>query len=214
MFNKLTAKNAGAKGGRAKTKLKGKTAQVNGRLGGRPPSRTLVERLLGRSILPEQQQYIDQALNDLFAREQEQIEEFFQVNSLYDSATNSAWQQKSRRVPKRIRYLIQKLRLAVNHYLREVPVPKPSVVEYRQRSVDEQEAWERGRGNSGVPCPPRRVSVDVRNLPYFDVFELKHKRGMSWTAEDMMEAGGGQWTKRRAEAAIKWLNATYPQDHS
>jgi hypothetical protein len=30
------------------------------------------------------------------------------------------------------------------------------------------------------------------------------------TVTDIVDAGGGQWTKNRAGVAIKWLNATYP----
>jgi hypothetical protein len=53
--------------------------------------------------------------------------------------------------------------------------------------------------------------VDVRYLHGFDLFELKHKNGVVWTVKSMMEAGGGTWTKKRAEVAINWLNYEYPQ---
>ncbi len=109
MFNSLTAKAAGSKGGKAKTKVKGQSARSNGTLGGRPPSRTLVERLLQRSIHQEQQKYIDEALSDMLAIERHQLEEYFQLDSGMNKAMASTlWRAKSRRVPREIRYLIKK----------------------------------------------------------------------------------------------------------
>jgi hypothetical protein len=216
MFNKLSAKSAGSKGGKARTKAKGKSSRANGELGGRPPSRTLVERLLGRSIHPEQQKYIDQAIDDMFGTEKTQLEEYFQLESGMGNAVmnSSAWRTKSRRVPKEIRYMIRKFRLAANHYLRDVPMPKPYSVEYQQRSQGVQMAWDLDHPDSNVPCPPRKVRIDVRNLPYFEHFEWKHKRGVKLTVKDILEAGGGKWTMKRAEVAIKWLGANYPQSQS
>jgi ribosomal protein L31E len=213
VFNRLSAKSTGSKGGKARTKVKRQAARANGRLGGRPPSRTLAERLLKRSIHPEQQKYIDEALSDMLALERQQLEEYFQLkNGIAEAMNSSVWRTKSRRVPKQIRYLIKKFRLAANHYLRDVPAPKPYTVEYVQRSQAEQEA--RDHWHSGIPCPPRKVRIDVRDLPHFDFIELKHREGVTWTLEDMVKTGGGKWTKKCAEQAIKWLSATYPQSHS
>src|SRR5450631_3735612 len=89
-------------------------------------------------------------------------------------------------------------------------MPKPYTVEYHTRSLGEQDAWDRRHSESEVPCPPKKVSVDVRSLPGFNLFELKQKLGVTLTVTNIMDAGGGQWTKKRAEVAIKWLNATYP----
>ena len=77
-------------------------------------------------------------------------------------------------------------------------------------TLGEQDAWHRRHSKSDIPCPPRKVSVDVRSLPGFNLFELKHKLGVTWTVTNIVDAGGGQWNKKRAEVAIKWLNATYP----
>ncbi len=210
MFNKLTAKSAGSKGGKARTKAKTKASRANGALGGCPPTKTLTERLLGRSLQPEQKKYIDQALSDLSYSERVQLQEFFQLESGMDKTMDSTlWRTRSRRVPKDIRYSIKKFRLAANHYLRDVPMPKPYSVEYQRPSLGEQEAWERWHSDSRIPCPPIKMSTDVRRLPDFEQMEFKHKKGVTWTAKDFMEISG-QWTKKRAEVAIKWLNATYP----
>lgn len=60
----------------------------------------------------------------------------------------------------------------------------------------------------------RKGRVDVRYLHGFDLFESKHKRGTTWTVKSMMEAGGGIWSKKRAEVVINWLNYEYPQSSS
>jgi hypothetical protein len=225
MFNELNAKEAGSKGGIAKTKRKSQAARDNGKLGGRPPSKTLAERLLNRSIHLEQQKYIRQAFSDMLASERQQLEEFFQLKAglfeeyfahdeeMFRTMDNVVWRTKSRRVPKEIRYLIEKFRLAANHYLRDVPKPKPYVVDHLQRSLGEQQAWYRNHSGSGIPCPPIKGRTDVRTLPDFRLIELKHKNGVTLTVKDLTDISG-QWTKERAEAAIKWLNYEYPQSPS
>src|ERR1035437_6884096 len=151
MFNSLNAKTAGAKGGLAKTKAKGKAARANGKLGGCPSTKTLAERLLGRSLQPEQQKYIDAALSDMLSIERHQLQKYFQLEAGMDKAMESTlWRTKSRRVPKQIRYLIKKFRLAANYYLRDVPMPKPYSVEYQRSSLGEQELWDRNHRDSAV----------------------------------------------------------------
>ncbi len=225
MFNKLNARQVGSRGGSAKTKRKSQASRANGKLGGRPPSKTLAERLLRRSIHPEQQKYIRLALSDMLANERHQLEEYFHLKGglleeyyahdeeMFRTLDSTVWRTKSRRVPKEIRYLIKKFRLAANYYLRNVPMPKPYVVDYRQRSPGEQEAWYRSHSKSRVPCPPLKGRTDVRQLPDFRLIELKHKNGMTWTVKDLTDISG-EWTKERAEAAIKWLNYQYPQSPS
>jgi hypothetical protein len=222
MFNKLNAKQAGSKGGKAKTKVKSKTAQANGKLGGRPPSKTLAERLLHRSIQPEQKKYIRLAFGELVDSERQQLEEYFQLaagvledyydydEKMFKVINSTAWRSKSRRVPKEIRYLIKKFRLAANHFLRDVPAPKPYAYEYQQRSQGELEEWDRRHSGSRIPCPPVKGCTDVRQLPDFRLIELKHKRGVIWTVKDLTDKSA-LWTPKRAEVAIKWLNYEYPQ---
>ena len=224
MFNSLNAKAAGSKGGKASTTAKRKAARANGALGGHPSSRTLAERLLNRPIHPEQQKYIDMALSDLFASERLVLEEYFRLDRglleeyflhLGGKAMNSlVWRTKSRRIPKHIRYLIKKFKLAANYYLRDVAMPKSYTVEYQQRDLGYQRDWDRRHSKSRIPCPPQKVRIDVRSLPEFARFERFHKEGVDWTVEEILDGGGGLWTKKRALVAIEWLNATYPRGHS
>src|ERR1019366_3209191 len=129
MFNSLSAKTAGAKGGLAKSKAKGKASRANGKLGGCPPTKTLAERLLGRTIHPGQLKYIEKALCDMLSSERRELQDYFQLEGGISEAMSSAvWKSKSRRIPKPIQYLIRKFRLTANHYLREVPLPQPYAV--------------------------------------------------------------------------------------
>src|ERR1035441_989011 len=126
MFNKLNARQVGSKGGSTKTKRKSQASRANGKLGGRPPSKTLAERLLRRSIHPEQQKYIRLALSDMLANERHQLEEYFHLKGglieeyyahdeeMFRTLDSTVWRTKSRRVPKEIQYLIKKFRLAAN----------------------------------------------------------------------------------------------------
>lgn len=124
-------------------------------------------------------QAIRQAFSDMLASERQQLEEFFQLKAglfeeyfahdeeMFRTMDNIVWRTKSRRVPKEIRYLIEKFRLAANHYLRDVPKPKPYVVDHLQRSLGEQQAWYRNHSGSGIPCPPIKGRTDVRTLAVF-----------------------------------------------
>jgi hypothetical protein len=209
VFNVFSATVAGEKGGRAKTPKKQQTARKNGKAGGRRPSRTLVERLLGKRIAPVQHKYIEKAYGDLLGREKQLLEDYFQTKYILDKEPlhTLSWRAKSRRVPKQIRYIIRKFKLAANHYLKDVPAPKSYIVETRLRSPEEQAAWE--QLHPDVPCPPRKMRVDVTKMPDFSYFEFLYAKNPNLTAKTIMDAGGSRWTEERAEAALAWLKATH-----
>lgn len=72
-------------GGYSKSPAKAAAARANGRkclkgTGGRPPTRTLAERLLGRSLkTPAERAGFKQAFGQLLAREQQELVQFFGV---------------------------------------------------------------------------------------------------------------------------------------
>jgi hypothetical protein len=77
------ASAAGSTGGRSKSRAKVRASQRNGISGGRPPSRTLAERLLGRTLSsPADRAGFNQALNQLLQREQQELADFYGVGSL------------------------------------------------------------------------------------------------------------------------------------
>ncbi len=107
------------KAGRARSAAKRRAARSNGKSGGRPPSRTLAERLLGRKLHPVDRPSFDRAVADLLQREQQVLAEYFGCYHILDSRPlhTKLWRQRSRRPPKEIRYFIRKIKLAFERYL-------------------------------------------------------------------------------------------------
>jgi hypothetical protein len=209
MFDRDTSKVAGKRGGEVKTAQKARAARVNGRMGGRPSSRNLSERLLNRAIAPAQEKYVKRAWEDLFEREKYELRVYFQLSHLNDGVDLSVWKSKSRRMPKEIKYIVLRFKLAANLHMKDLPAPKSYVIEWRQRSAGEQDAWERKHRDTGIPCPPHKVKVDVRNLPYFSLFELNYRNGTLQTVQEIVQRGGSQWTAERAKTALAWLEAEH-----
>ncbi len=212
MFDTSSAKRAGKKGGSTRSSKKQEAARVNGKSGGRPPSQNLAQRLLARPVLPEQQHDLELAWNHLRPGERQLLLEHFQASVRFgDPLQTTTWKSRSKRIPKEVRFVIKQFRLLANHYLKPVHVPKPYLFEWREKSVAAQEAWLIGHRESSVPCPPRRVRMNIRNLPYFSLFEVQAERGATLTVEGILERGGGEWTEARAKTAIAWLK--YAAEH-
>ena len=77
------ASAAGSTGGHSRSRAKVQASQKNGKSGGRPPSRTLAERLLGRTLSsPAHRAGFNLAVNQLLQREQQELADFFGVVSL------------------------------------------------------------------------------------------------------------------------------------
>jgi len=150
------ASDAGKVGGRSRSKAKVAAAKENGKSGGRKPTRTLAERLVGRKVRTvEEKAAFKAALGQLLEREKQVLAEFFGVHSfdarlpVYVPLENTRtpwgttlfrrrlkgrllkehlnptvsvlyskrWRQKTRRLPKDVRYLIRKLQLAANYLM-------------------------------------------------------------------------------------------------
>jgi hypothetical protein len=152
-FHKLNDRDVvaeGRKGGQSRSRAKVTAARSNGVLGGRKPSRTLAERLLGRTLRTAAERAgFREAFEELLAREQQELVQFFGVESpnkrvpvlpklresmkwrppfkgrARDRALNPTvsvlhtkeWRQRVRLVPREIRYLIRKLKLAATQFL-------------------------------------------------------------------------------------------------
>jgi hypothetical protein len=213
MFNGSNAKENGRKGGKAKTAIKRKTARMNGKKGGRPRSQTLAEWLLGRTVAPQQYKYIKEAYDDLFVGEHQVLEKYFQTFGLKDPLNTTDWEAQSRRVPPDVSYIIERFKVAAKHHLKEVPTPKPFVVEYEPPEPWQRVEWERVHRGLSIPCPPRKVSVDVRRLTDFSFLEFIYERDGELTVETIMEACGSQWTEKRAQVVLDWIKYTHSTEH-
>jgi hypothetical protein len=210
MFTKKTAKVAGSKGGRVQSSAKVIAARRNGKQGGRPPSRTLAERLLGRKIKSEHAIYIESAYQELPFDERRRLERHFNADAGFETPLASTlWRSTGRRLPESVKYIVDKFRLAANHRLKNVPTPKDYVVEYRNPSFEEEEAYR--MTHEGKSCPPRPYKTYIRYLHCFDYFEQKYVRGDDINVEFIMDFGGGAWTEKRAQAALALIKATHPR---
>ncbi len=197
----------GRKGGSARTRRKRAAARANGKLGGRPYSRTLAEFLLRRKIPPEQQRLVEKAFGDLFQHEQEAIRKYFHVMDWALSPIyTDAFIPISRILNRDIRFYIKKFRLIANHLFAKARPPKPRIYwEWRHPSYEEEERWE-ARHESGIPCPSRKVRVDPTRLPSFSYMKwlFEHNNGKLSVAE-ICDGAGAQMTRRRAEILLYYL---------
>jgi hypothetical protein len=129
-FNEVerqVAIDAGRRGGQSRSTAKVKAAKRNGKSGGRPPTHTLAERIFGRRLrMPREstkrnarQSALGKAVDSLLVRERQELEEYFGVDlkepAPYDT---EKFRKRDRRPRKRIKYLIQKFRLAFEYHAR------------------------------------------------------------------------------------------------
>jgi hypothetical protein len=209
VFNSSRAKTAGRVGGKSTSAAKLKAARKNGKAGGRRPTRTLAERLLGRKIHDHEREALAEAYKELLIAERTVLEDHFQLSTINDPLHTTLWRQKSRSPTKHIRYLIDKFRLALAYHARPQRPLKEYIVEVKPCPPERQAAWDRRK--SGIPCPPTRQKVYFEKMPYIKVFEARYRAGAELTAESILEEGGSTWTKKRAEGALTWLRSKYDQ---
>lgn len=205
------ASQAGTKGRQAMTAKQRQASRQNGRKSkGRKPSRSLAERLLDQKLTPDQLQALNAAClgnNFMFSDEYRELLDFFRVGS---STTEGAfaskfWRRKTGRMPKTIRYLVAKFQLGASRVLSEMKEPKDYIVVSRQRSLAEQQEWERRRYTNDPPCPPRRGKWRIYNLPNYDALKDAFKQNPDMTAQDV-EQWGREYDKH-GEAILAYLRS-------
>jgi hypothetical protein len=213
-FDDQTAKDAGRKGGRSRSDKKLRAARRNAKNGGRKPSRTLAERLVGQKLTAEQVQVIERAWSRnqfLLIAEAETLFGYFEVSFSHRTSLSfdtTMWRRKTTRAPKKILYLIDKFRRAAKYHLdlhRAKPV-KDYVVVTRQPSREECEEWERSHPDTDVPCPPHRHKQYFRELRGFNFIASEFKRNPKMTAHDIKELGGGAYGGK-GEAILAYLRS-------
>jgi hypothetical protein len=195
------AEELGRKGGLVSSASKARAARQNGRKGGRPPSRTLAERLLGRKLQPWQEEMIDKALvkNEfMFVAHVKVLLDYFGVAySTQYAFDTKVWRRKTARPPKEIRYLIAKFRLGAEYYLKTARPPKDYVVVTKLPTQEEWRRWEamHDRFDFRYPAqpPPRRGKKYFRDLPQFHLLRRWFEKHPDMTARDIEEWGGGAY---------------------
>ena len=213
-FNDSNSEEAGRKGGSSRSDAKRKAARKNGRKGGRKASRTLAERLLGRKLTEWQQTEISKAWTKnqfLLMDESRALLEHFGLDSSaaacpYDS---QSWRRKSGRMPRKIRYLAAKFKLAALYYIEkaEAKPVKDYMVVTRQATRYEIEEWEQRHPGTAVPCPPYREKRYFRHLPDFHLVSLIFQKNPDMTAAELKELGGGAYTAAVENGLLQYLTS-------
>lgn len=184
----------GRKGGQVRSAAKARAARRNAKKGGRPATRTLAERLMNQKLTPDQIEAITKLLGrnrPLLIVETDRLSEFFgvKVDKQLDS---TAWTRKTARMPKDIRYIVDKFRRGVKFHLGKVKPPKDFVVAYRTRSPEQQREWQQDRRHDGIPCPPERRKIFFRNFRGFRDVADQFERNPDMTVQDVSDLGGGE----------------------
>jgi len=105
------AASAGRKGGRSRSRNKVAAAQRNGKNGGRPSRRTLIERVLNRPLSKKQWPMIrDEVLYQILQRKQQIVTEFFGAD--WTDIPRRSW----RSVPPHVRQTIRHIKACAHIY--------------------------------------------------------------------------------------------------
>jgi len=197
----------GQKGGQVRSEKKKAAARRNARKGGRPVKRSLLEKLLERPLTDAQEAQVKRAVSThMHIGDIQRLAQHFEAIDL-DTKNYTP----RRGVPRNLRLIVEMLRVVAKHSIHPTRprIVSPYVVEYQTRPREEQDQWEQRYAHCDPvpPCPPRRVSIDVRRLEGFNHFQLLYARNPNLTASDIMKGGGAKWTERRAEHALKYIKA-------
>jgi hypothetical protein len=200
-FTPSNSEGFGKKGGSARSTAKKKAARQNGKRGGRPPSRTLAERLLGRKLTPYWRGELGKALSAneiLFQSQIRKIGDFFGTSlSSSDGFDTKHWCRKSGRLPPEIRYLVKRFRLGANYYIAqlEAKAAKDYVAVSRLPNKQRVEEWDRTHNSFNDPKqpPPRRGKKYFCNLPDYRSLEQEFKENPNMTAQHIEKRGGPKY---------------------
>jgi hypothetical protein len=106
LLDQRRAASAGRTGGKSRSKAKVVAAKSNGKLGGRTSNRSLIERILNRSVPPKQWSMIrDKVFSRILIGDQQKVIHFFGVHHWTD-VPHRSW----RSIPPHIRPLIRHIK--------------------------------------------------------------------------------------------------------
>lgn len=204
-FERDSAVTSGRKGGRSKSKAKVKAARSNGKLGGRPSTRTLIERVLNRRVTPEEWKNIQTyVMRRILLGHQDFIPSYFECD--WDDVPRKSW----RGLPLQVRQSIRHLKAVTKIFLpkfRPKP-PKDYVVIRVPKLPGRREAWERRHPDMPfVATEPQKVPfTSLFNYAWFD---RKFANGVELDEADILRNGEGKITREQATALLKYLKFKY-----
>jgi hypothetical protein len=198
-------------GGGSTSPAKVAAARANGLkckkgMGGRPTSRTLIERILKRPVPPEEWKRIERhVLSLILLGHQQLVTDFF--NCDWNEIPTRSW----RGLPERVRLTIRHIKAATRIYLpkaRPTKPPKDYVVIRVQKLPHEREQWARRYPDMPfVATRPRKIPMrEIFNYAWFD---RKFAQGAELDQDDVIRNGEGKITREVAVALLKYLKFKY-----
>lgn len=190
---------AGRKGGRARSDKKRRSSRRNGKLGGRKPSRTLAERLLGQKLKPEQREALAKKqleIASFIQKDRAKVTEFFGAD-FEDVFQTTTWRRKTGRMNQEVRDILEKWRVLARQELRKLKqtVPKDYVIVTKFPSDAERIHWqERFRRRTDVPeqPPPHLRKKRFTKFKNWHLIEAAFKDNHDLTPAELIEVGGAE----------------------
>lgn len=196
---------AGRTGGKSKSPAKVTAAKRNGKLGGRPSTRTLLERILNRKVTADEHSaFRDKVLCHVLLGEQQYITNFFQTD--WEGTPTVSW----RGLPQKVRQAIRHVKAVSKIYSwkpRVKPV-KDYVVIRVPKSELERQVWEQRHPDMPfVETRPKKIYIN--NLPSYTYFESIFPHHPNLSEDEILAEGGSRWTREMAAALLKYLKSTH-----
>jgi hypothetical protein len=214
-FTKATSSSAGRKGGKVTSEAKKKAARKNGRKGGRASSRTLAERLLGHKLTAAQHRSINLGNNSwLMQSEVERLLQFFEAATVGTPFDSPVFRRKVGRLPRDVRFIVAKFKLAAEHFLPKAKPPNDYIVVSRPPSPEQSEDFRRLHPDTDLPAPYHRVKVYFTHFWEHKINVIRFRQNPKMTAQELIERSGSEYRiPGLAEAVIEWLRWHYGSDN-
>ncbi len=198
-------------GGYSKTPAKVAAARANGRkctkgMGGRPSTRTLIERVLNRRIDADAWKQIRAKLfRYILVMEQEAVPAFFECE--WNDIPCKSW----RGLPQYVRQAIRHIKAAAKIYLPKQFKVKPIkdyIVVRVPKVPGSRERWEHLHPDMPfVATYPQKIPMKM--IFNYEWFDRQFARGVTLDEADILRNGEGKITREHAVALLKYLKFKY-----
>lgn len=196
-----------SRGGSSKSPAKIKAARQNGRRGGRPSTRTLIERVLNRRVTPNEWEQLQKTVfRRILLGHQDFIPAYFECN--WNDIPQKAW----RGLPRAVRQAIRQVKALTKIFqpkFRPKPIKNYIVIRVPKRD-GEREDWEQRHPDMPFVAT-RPQKVHFKNIFNYAWFKRKVENGVALDEADILRNGEGKITREQATALLKYLKFKYPK---
>jgi hypothetical protein len=193
-------------GGFSKSPAKVEAARANGRkckkgTGGRPSTRTLIERVLDHPVTPDEWKRIrEKVFTRILVGHQQLLPDFFDCD--WNETPRRSW----RSLPRQVRQMIRHIKATAKIFLPKTRLkpPKDYVVVRVEKHPGEREAWERRYPDMPfVMTRPKKIPIST--IMNYDWFDRKFAHGVDLDEDDILRNCEGNITRETAVALLKHL---------